>query len=101
MNSISQVEYFSSSNLVRVSSQFKIESAIMIENSSRFILAYSSLLLQSPLRQKYGLCGETQHATELLAHTTAIEVDDILTVMSLFEKDNEISIPSTVNPIEW
>ena len=40
MNSISQVEYFSGSNLVRVSQQFAVETAIMDENSARFNLAY-------------------------------------------------------------
>ena len=77
LNSISQVEYFSGSNLVWDSSQFEIESAIMTENSSRFMLAYSYPLLQSPLRQKYDLCGENQDAKELLEHTAAIEEDDL------------------------
>ena len=58
MNSISQVEYFSGATLVRVSSQFAVESAIMAENSTRFKLAYSSPLLQPPLLQRLGLCSE-------------------------------------------
>ena len=49
MNSISQVEYFSGPNLVWVSQQFAIETAIMAENSSCFKLAYSFSLLRPPL----------------------------------------------------
>ena len=65
------------------------------------MLADSSSLLQSPLRQKHGLCGETQDAKELLEHTAAIEADDLSEVMSLFEKNNEIIIHSAVDPTEW
>ena len=45
MNSISEVEYFYNSLLVRVSSKPDIEKAIIIENAIRFVLAYSSPLL--------------------------------------------------------
>ena len=55
MNSISQVEYFSGSSLVRVLQQFAIEKAIMSENSSRFVLAYSSPLLNQPLLGRLGM----------------------------------------------
>ena len=47
MNSISEVEYFQADSLVWVLSKVEIEAAIMNENVARFVLAYSSPLLQS------------------------------------------------------
>ena len=58
MNSIPQVENFSSSSLVCVSQQFAIEEVIMTENSSCFVLAHSSSLLNQPLLGRLGMCGK-------------------------------------------
>ena len=88
MNSTSQVEYFSGATLVRVSSQFAIESVIMAENSTRFKLAYSSPLLQPPLLQRLGLCAEYSEASELMHSSTAVESSDLPHMLSLFYKTN-------------
>ena len=48
MNSISEVEYFHDGLIVRVLAKLEIKKAIIIENIIRFVLAYSSPLLQSP-----------------------------------------------------
>ena len=44
--SILAVEYTYKGCTIRASSQIQVEQAVMAENSKRFILAYSSLLLQ-------------------------------------------------------
>ena len=70
MNSISAVEYFSNGSLVRVTLQFEIEAAIIDKNFNRFILAYSSSLLQSPIVEKLGISKELPIAYDLLhSHT--------------------------------
>ena len=58
MNSMSQVEYFSGSTLVRVSQQFTIESAIIDKNGSHFKLAYLSLLLNFLLLDRLSMRSE-------------------------------------------
>ena len=53
--SMTKVEYFYIGTLVQVSSKFDIEYAIIRENSARFRLVYSSLLLWNILLQKYDI----------------------------------------------
>ena len=101
MNSISQVEYFSGSSLVRVSNQFAIEKAIMTENSSRFILAYSSPLTNQPLLGRLGMCGENTDAQRLLHESASIEAGELSQILSLFHKINDLQIPSAVSPNDW
>ena len=101
MNSISQVEYFSGSTLVRVSSQFAVESAIMLENTACFKLAYSSLLLQPLLLQRLGFCGESPEASELLQSFTAVESGNLLHILSLFYKSNSLEILAAISTKDW
>ena len=97
MNLISQVEYFSGANLVHISSQFEIEATSILENSECFKLAYSFLLLQSPLLQWFGLCGDTSEAQQLIYDLALIDSIDLPRILSLFSKDNDIKIPSTIS----
>ena len=98
MNSISQVEYFSGPNLVRVSQQFAIETAIIAENSSRFKLSYSSPLLRPPLLNRLGMCSNTEEAYRLIRETTSIEAGHLSKILSLFHKDNDLNISSAISP---
>ena len=55
MNSISEVKYFLVGTLIRTSSKIEIEESIINENVIKFVLAYSSPLLQSLWLEKIGL----------------------------------------------
>ena len=101
MNFISQVEYFSRPNLIRVSSQFVIEAAIMEENISRFKLAYSSPLLQQLLLQRFGLCSDTKEAYSLIHDSALIDFSTLPKILSLFQKNNTVEIPSAITLSEW
>ena len=101
MNSISQVEYFSSSNLVWVSQQFDIETAIIDKNSSRFKLAYSFPLLKSLLLDQLRICGNTEEAHRLIHEMALIEAGDLFKILFLFHKDNDLNIPSVISLSNW
>ena len=60
MNSISEIEYFYNGSLVRVLSKLEIKKTIIIENGIRFILAYSSPLLQSKWLDKIGMLANSE-----------------------------------------
>ena len=55
---ISVVEYSDNGCVVRVSSQVRVEQAIMTEKSKHFILVYSSLLLCRDMLEKIGQLGK-------------------------------------------
>ena len=67
LNSISEVEYFRNRIVIRVILRFKIEQAIIIENISRFILAYTSPLLQSPLIEQHSSIATTSVAEAIIS----------------------------------
>ena len=73
----------------------------MAENSSRFKLAYSSPLLRPPLLNRLGMCGNTEEAYRLIYETTSIEAGDLLKILSLFHKDNDLNIPLAISPKDW
>ena len=64
--SISEVKYTHEGCTVRVSSQFQVERAVMAENLKRFVLAYSSPLLQRDWLEKLGLKGELETSKALV-----------------------------------
>ena len=101
MNSILQVEYFSGSDLIRVSLQFDIEVAIITENSVQFKLAYSSPFLQPLLLQKFRLCGDIPEAQQLIHTLASIDSADLPEILSLFHKNNDIEIPLAITPLDW
>lgn len=101
MNSISQVECFSGSSLVHVSQQFAIEEAIMNENSTCFVLAYSSPLLNQPLLGRLGMCGENSDAQNLLYGAASIDAGEFSKILSLFHKDNDLQISSAISINDW
>ena len=52
MKLISAIEYKVNGMIVRITSQLQIEEAIMSENSTRFLLAFSSLIFTSGIIEK-------------------------------------------------
>ena len=101
MNSISQVKCFYGSTLIKVSSQFAVESAITSENSAHFKLVYSSPLLQSLLLQRLGFCGESPIASELIQSSAAVESGDLPHLFSLFYKSNSLEISPAIKTKTW
>ena len=65
------MEYLKDGALVRTSNQFKIEHTSIVESSNRFTLAYSSLLLQSPLLNSIGLFIEKEAGQQIFKHSSA------------------------------
>ena len=96
MNSISVVEYFSIATLITATSQFDIKVVIMAKNSSQLKLVYSSPLLQSLLVNKYRISGNLMEANELIYSTAIMSNNDLLWLLSLFKKTNNISITSAL-----
>ena len=58
--------------LMRVTSQFEIEATIINENSNRFILAYSSPLLQLTIIEKLAISRKWPAAYNLLHSGTPL-----------------------------
>ena len=101
MNSISQVEYFSGTSLVRVSLQFAIEEAIIAENSSCFILACLSPLLNYPLLNRLDMCSKNNKAQYLLHELASIDARDLSKIPSFFCKNNDLHISSVMSTKDW
>ena len=64
---ISEVEYSVDGSVVRVSSQIRVEQAIMAENSQQFVLAYSSWLLRKDIIENIGFKGEKEVSSLLIS----------------------------------
>ena len=60
MNSIAEVEYLKDGVLIVTSNQFEMQNVITTDDSARFTLAYSSLLLQSHFVDKIGMFAEKE-----------------------------------------
>ena len=58
MNTINRVEYREEGVLIQVNIKEEVENIVMQENSSRFRLAYSALILKDELCVELGLSGE-------------------------------------------
>ena len=58
MNAINRVEYREDGILIQVNTKEEVENAVIRENSSRFRLAYSALILKDRLCAELGLSGE-------------------------------------------
>ena len=66
MKLISTVEYNWNSNIIRTSTQYKIEQAVMNENAIRFKLACNSSLFYKENLIKLGSYGQNKEAQTLL-----------------------------------
>ena len=98
MNSISAVKYFSNGTLVHTMLQFKIEVAIISENSAHFKLAFLSLLFQSLLIDKFGILGELPTALDLVHLGVIISNNNLNQLLYLFNKLNNVVITSAITP---
>ena len=58
MNAINRVEYREEGVLIQVNTKEVVENIVIRENSSRFRLAYSTLILEDELCIELGLLGE-------------------------------------------
>ena len=85
MRLIDKVEHEEYSYLIQVSSQEKLEAAIMKKNSSRFKLACNSFLLEGNLHLELGLSDEGKLAEEILSNRLVLqEYSKIKEVLQLF-----------------
>ena len=69
---ISYVEYSVDGSIVRVSSQIRVEQAIMVENSQRFILACNLPLLRKDIVEKIGFKGEKEASSLLISQEVMV-----------------------------
>ena len=58
MNAINQVEYREEGVLIQVNTKEEVENTVIRENSSRFRLAYFTLILEDGLHIELSLSGE-------------------------------------------
>ena len=98
-NSISATEVIQDGTLVRVSKQIQVEAAVMDENSKRFVLAYSLLLLRVSTLQKIGLKGEKVVCQELINSGVMISgvLSDLASFLSLMYQPNKELIQMKVS----
>ena len=61
---------------MQVTSQHLIEQAMMKENSNRFILVYSSPLLQDLTAQDLSFSGESQLSKNMISNKTYLQTSD-------------------------
>ena len=103
MKLISAIEYKDNRCLIRVTSQLKIEEAIMNENSKRFKLAYSSPLFKRNILNQIDYCAEKKAADKLLFNNTLIPGLDFETqnFLSLLHNEHMLLIPHYINPKQW
>jgi len=95
LNSVSEVECFQNRILVQVTSRLEIEYIIIVENTPRFILTYTSLLSQSPLIDQYNLIAQNPAIAKVISGNIQFDAtNDLTTLLSLFKKDNTVSISS-------
>ena len=66
MNTINRVEYREDGVLIQVNTKEEVENAVIQENSSRFRLAYSALILEDGLCTELGLSGEGDLSKDIL-----------------------------------
>ena len=100
---ISKVEYAAYRCVIQVTSQHLIEQAIMKENSHRFILAYSSPLLQEETVNALGYSGEGQLSKNLLMHRAMLETRDerLKDLMKLFHNSPHSKKHPFVTVDQW
>ena len=72
MNSISVVEYLVNGNLIYASDKISVEEAIIMENTSRFSLAYSSPIFEQNIIKKIGELGQTEESKNLIFNNILI-----------------------------
>ena len=66
LKAINRVEYRKDGELIQVSTKNEVENAIMRENSSRFRLAYSLLILEKNMCKELGPSGEGNLSQDIL-----------------------------------
>ena len=66
MKAINRVEYREEGKLIQFNTKEEVENAIMQENSSRFRLAYSTLILEDGLCAELSLLGEGNLSKDIL-----------------------------------
>ena len=66
LKTINRVEYREGGELIQVSTKYEVENVIMRENSSRFRLAYTALILEDKIYKELGLSGEGNVSKKIL-----------------------------------
>ena len=88
---------------MQATSQHLIEQAIMKENYNRFILAYSSPLLQDTTVRDVGCSGEGQPSKDMLLHSDELETSDerLKDLMKLFHISPHVKKHPYVTFAQW
>ena len=88
---------------MQVTSQRLIEQEIMKENFNRFILAYSSPLLQDATAQDLGFSSEDQINKNMLLNRTFLETSDerLKDLTRLFHNSLHMKMHPFVTVFQW
>ena len=70
------MEYLVEESIIRMSTQIKMEEAVMQENVSRFSLAYSSLVFSRNIINKTGTLGQIEEVSRLIYHNIPISTEN-------------------------
>ena len=102
LNAINRVEYRENGELVQVTTKEEIENDIMIENSSRFRLAYSSPLLDDELCEEVDLSGEGGLSTDILnSQQHLYHRPEVQEIFKLFHQSKHKTILSIITTASW
>lgn len=102
MKSIRSVEYRDNGVLIQASSKEEVEHAIMKENSSRFRLAYTSLLLEGNLHHELGPSGEGPLSRDILTSQELLQDrPEVKEIFEMFRQSSNKTIPSQISTEQW
>ena len=102
MKSINKVEYKEEETLVQVVTKEDAENAIIKENSSRFRLAYSSLLLDNELCEELGLSGEGNLSKDILESQSQLQQHpEVQKIFELFQGSKHQQITIQIATEQW
>ena len=100
---ISEIEYSVDGSVVRVSSQIRVEQAIMVENSQWFVLAYNSLLLRKDIVEKIGFKGEKEASSLLISQGVMVPgvSSDLAGFLKLLYQLSQCYINYHITTAQW
>ena len=102
MNAINRVEYREDSVLIQINTKEEIENTVIRENSSRFRLAYSTLILEDGLYTELSLSGEGDLSKAILqTQQNLYELLEVQEIFALFHQSLHETIPSYIKTEQW
>ena len=102
LKAINRVEYRERGELIQVSTKNEVENAIMKENSSRFRLAYSTLILDDNICEELDPSGESKLSQEILNSQEQLHNHpEVQEIFKLFHHSQRKTISTHITTDQW